>query len=140
MPSNPSPSTVPANPAEWSEKCQRTVAADFIREYKDIQYKCWHCQTEAVFSAADQKYTYEVKKADINQHRLLCEPCWRRSLEIARELKACAGSWAESKSVRRSDRTFLTRWLSLLEEQETYVPYKHDVARKNMLHRLLSAA
>jgi hypothetical protein len=140
MPTTRSPSTVPANPAEWSEKSQRSVAADFRREYKDIKYKCWHCQVDAVFSAADQKYTYEVKKADINQQRRLCEPCWRHSIEIARELEACVRLWADAKAARKYDTTFLARWLSLLEEQEAYVPYKHDVARKNMLRRLLGDA
>jgi hypothetical protein len=136
----PTPSSVPANPSEWAEGSQRTVAAHFIHEYKDKQYKCWHCRADSVFTAADQKYTYEVRKADINQQRLLCQTCWRRSNEIAGELESCTRSWSESKPVLRSDKSFLAHWLALLEERETYVPLRRDVARKNMLRKLLSDA
>ena len=137
MPS--SSSVVPADPSQWSESSQQTLSAVFIKEYKDKHYHCWHCRVEAVFSAADQKYTYEVRKASVDQQRILCEACWRRSLEIANELKACQSAWAASKPKLRNDSAFLSGWLTLLEEQETYVPYKHDVARKNMLHKLIAA-
>ena len=140
MATAPASSTVPADCSQWSEASQRTVAADFIREYKDKHYKCWHCQADSVFTAAEQKYIYEVRKADINQQRLLCQECWRRSNEIAGELESCVQSWAASKPALKSDKPFLSRWLALLEERETYVPLRRDVARKNMLRRMLSDA
>lgn len=140
MPTHPSPAKIPADPSQWSEKSQRSVAVDFTADYTDITYRCWHCQAESVFSAADQKYTYEVRKANINQQRLLCESCWRQSLQIAADLKDCEANWGQSKAVLKSDKAFLTSWLKLLEEQETYVPYRHDTARKNMLGRLLQNA
>ena len=135
----PLPTGIPADPTQWSEASQRTLSAVYIKEYKDKHYQCWHCRTEAVFSAADQKYTYEIKKANIDQQRILCETCWRRSLEIARELSTCKDAWALSKPKLMIDSKFLNRWLKLLEEQETYVPYKHDVARKKMLRKLIDA-
>ena len=136
----PTPTAIPADPSQWSEASQRTLSAAFIKEYRDKLYRCWHCQTEAVFTAADQKYTYEIKKAPIDQQRILCQACWRRSIEIARALSECTEAWAASKPTLRKDIAFLSKWLQLLEEQETYVPYKHDVARKNMLHKLMSAS
>jgi hypothetical protein len=140
MPREPSPSAIPADPSQWSEKSQGTLSAVFRREYKDKHYQCWHCRADAVFTAADQKYTYEVKKAPIDQQRILCEICWRRSIAIEGELIACSEVWSESKTERRADPGFLKRWLELLEEQETYVPYKHDLAKKNMLRKLIAAS
>jgi hypothetical protein len=140
MPREPSPSATPADPNQWSEKSQGTLSATFIREYRDKHYQCWHCRADAVFTALDQKYTYEVKKAPIDQQRILCETCWGRSIAIIRELAACSEAWTESKAERRADAGFLKRWLQRLEEQETYVPYKHDVAKKNLLRKLIAAS
>jgi len=69
------PSRVAADPARWSHASQGSVAAYFTTAYVDVAYKCWHCRTEATFTAADQKYAYEVRKANINQNRRLCVPC-----------------------------------------------------------------
>jgi Probable zinc-ribbon domain len=133
-------SAVPADPTQWSESSQKTLSAVFIKEYKDKHYQCWHCRAAAVFSAVDQKYTYEVRKANIDQQRILCEACWQRSLAISSELDTCQSAWVAAKAKLRTDAAFLARWLKLLEEQETYVPYKHDVARKNMLRKLIAAS
>lgn len=76
----------------------------------------------------------------IDQQRILCESCWRESLRIAAQLKECQSHWAVSKRVLRADKAFLTQWLALLVSQEGYVPSRHDVACKNMLRKLLSAA
>jgi hypothetical protein len=134
----PPPGRTPADPNQWAESSQGSVATHFTKEYVDEQYKCWHCGTIATFTALDQKYTYEVRKANVNQHRTLCEPCWRESLRIAKALESQAAAWKESKKTLKADKAFLSNWLQLLELQETYVPYRHDVARKNMLRKLLS--
>ena len=140
MPAKPFRNRVPADPTKWSAKSQSSRSASWTTEYTDIQYKCWRCQATATFSAADQRYTYEEKKAPIDQQRILCEPCWRESLRIAADLADCQRQWAQSKQSLRADKPFLARWLELLECQEKYVPYRHDVARKNMLRKLLGAA
>jgi hypothetical protein len=116
------------------------VSSAWTREYKTYGYTCWHCRERAVFTAADQKYTYEIKKAPIDQKRILCEKCWKRMNAIAAQLEECQGAWLQSKSTLRSDQAFLQRWFDLLQEQEQYVPYKRDVARKNMLAKLISDA
>ncbi|MET3135880.1 hypothetical protein AAKU61_000218 [Undibacterium sp. GrIS 1.2] len=137
MPARPLINKIKADPKKWSEKSQCSVAASFKFEYTDIQYRCWHCQTEAVFSALDQKHTFEIKKASINQRRILCETCWSQSLHLAAELNECVVKWDESKCSLKIDEIFLSYWLQLLVEQETYVPYRRDSARKNMLRKLL---
>lgn len=138
MPAKPSPRRIPADPTKWSAKSQGSPPAFWTTEYTDIQYKCWHCKAAATFSAEDQRYTYEVKKAPIDQQRILCEPCWRESLRIAAQLTEFQRQWAQSKNALRADKSFLSGWLQLLEAQETYVPYRQDIARKNMLRKLLS--
>ncbi len=130
--------TAPADPRLWSEQSQRSVSAGWTTEYRDIEYACWRCGAAAVFTALDQKYTFEVKKAPIDQRRTLCESCWRRSLEIANQLRDNADRWAREKPHLTKDRDFLEGWLNLLREQEEYVAYKPDTAKKNMLERLLS--
>jgi len=140
MSSKPVAGRVPADPTKWSEKSQGSVAANWTTEYTDIPYKCWRCETAATFSAADQQYTYEVKKAPIDQRRILCEPCWRESLRIKAKLAEYERQWAESKETLRSNSTYLSEWLELLELLEKFVPYRHDVARKAMIRKLLGAA
>jgi hypothetical protein len=134
------PGVAPADPSLWSEQSQRSVAAGWTKEYRDIPYKCWRCKTEAVFTAQDQKYTFEVQKAPIDQRRVLCEDCWRESLAIARELETFEGRWSSEKPVLRRDKEFLARWLHLLQVREEYVAYKPDTAKKNMLKNLLADA
>ena len=133
-------SRVAADPKQWAENSQGSVAAYFMTEYVDQKYQCWHCKAEANFTAADQKYTYEVRKAHVNQVRRLCEPCWRESLRIAEALTSKANAWTTSKQTLKDDAAFLSDWLRLLKQQETYVPLKRDTARKNMLRKLLGDA
>jgi hypothetical protein len=140
MPAKPSPNRVPADPTKWSTESQGSPAASWTTEYTDIHYKCRHCRATATFFAADQRHTYEVKKASIDQQRVLCEPCWRESLRIAAELAEHQRQWEQSKQSLRTDKPFLARWLQLLESQEEYGHARHDVARKNMLRKLLGAA
>lgn len=132
--------SVPADPEQWSDKSKQSVAYGFIREYNDKLYKCWRCQAECVFTAQDQKYTYEVKKASIDQRRSLCAPCWSESHRIRDMLLECEEQWAEGKSKLQVDKSFLSRWSELLVALEAYVPYKPDTAKKNMLAKLLANA
>jgi Probable zinc-ribbon domain len=127
----------PADPSLWSEQSQRSVCVGWTKEYRDIKYQCWRCTSPAVFTAQDQKYAFEVKKAPIDQHRILCNECWRQSLEIRKELVGCAEQWADSKVNLAKDKAFLARWLGLLELLEKFVPYRTDTAKKNMIKMLL---
>ncbi|MES2937228.1 MAG: zinc-ribbon domain containing protein [Pseudomonadota bacterium] len=133
-----SKSVVPANPSQWREQSQRSVSAEWTKEYRDIHYQCWKCKAGAVFTAQEQKFTFEVKKAPIDQRRILCEDCWQQSNQIVRELSENERRWLEQKPTLQKDREFLRRWLELLEEREKYVPYRSDTAKKNMLNKLLA--
>ena len=134
------PTSVPADPEQWSDKSKQTVSYGFIREYIDKPYKCWRCREDCVFTAQDQKYTYEVKKASVDQRRSLCASCWSESHRIRNLLAECEQRWAEGKARLQTDRPFLTHWSKLLAALEEYVPYKPDTAKKNMLAKLLANA
>jgi Probable zinc-ribbon domain len=134
------PSSIPADPTQWSEKSKQSVAFGFRREYEDIPYKCWHCQADCIFTAQDQKYTFEVKKASIDQRRSLCAECWSESHRLRAALRDCEEQWAAAKENLKIDKVFLHRWLELLTALEAYVPYKPDTARKIMLGKFLANA
>ena len=137
--SAPPPAKAPADTSQWSKSSQQSVAVDFTTEYVDERYECWHCKASCTFTAQDQKYTYEVRKANVNQSRRLCESCWRESLRISKTLTLQQNAWAASKTTLKADKAFLSSWLQLLELQESYVSYRGDVARRNMLRKLLSS-
>jgi len=90
-----------------------------------------------LFTAEDQKYTFEVKKASIDQRRKLCAECWSASHALKAKLAQHDARWAESKDVLRTNREFLSGWLELLTEWGQFEPYKKDVAKINMLRGLL---
>lgn len=127
----------PADPDLWSEQSRRSVSASWTKEYRDIRYRCWRCKAEAVFSAQDQKYAFEVLKAPIDQQRVLCEDCWRKSVAITKHLKTFEERWRAEKPALRKNKEFLAAWLKLVEAREEYVAYKPDTAKKNMLRKLL---
>jgi hypothetical protein len=130
-------SVIAADPRQWSEKSKRSVSFFFTSKYEDLQYKCWSCGKLTTFTAEDQKYTYEVRKASIDQRRILCEACWKTSHQISKDLELCEARWAAEKPALKTDRVFLSRWLELVEQREHYVRYRPDKAKKNMLRKLL---
>lgn len=135
----PRATSITADPEQWSEKSKQSVSYHFKREYADIEYSCWRCKTSCLFTAQDQKYTFEVKKASVDQRRFLCEPCWSESHRIRTMIAECDVQWAALKADMQNDRNFLERWLELLTRLEEFVPYRPDTAKKNMLKKLISA-
>ena len=134
------PTSVSADPELWSEKSKQSVAFWFGRDYQDKPYNCWHCQAASIFTAQDQKYTFEVLKASIDQRRILCQACWLESNRIRAALRDCEEQWSLCKAQLQAAKIFLGCWLGLLLALEKYVPYKPDTAKKNMLSKLLANA
>jgi hypothetical protein len=128
---------VAADPDQWSEQSKHSVSFHFTREYVDEPYKCWRCGSACIFAAQDQKYTFEVKKANIDQRRKFCTACWSESHQLQAALSKYDLRWAAEKSDLRSNRQFLNEWLELLTRWEQFAPYKQDVAKLDMLRRLL---
>lgn len=134
------PSLVPADPEQWSEQSKHSVAYHFRKAYEDIAYRCVRCNVACVFTAEDQKYTFEVKKASIDQRRYLCASCWAESHRLRALLLECESRWMESKNLLQKDLDFLTRWLDLQKALEAYEPGKRNTARNNMLNKLIASA
>jgi hypothetical protein len=138
MRKKPKSKSVQADSKKWSEKSRRSVSFHFVKEYHDITYKCRCCKESAVFSAVDQLYTYEVRKASSDQRRVLCEKCWRKLLVIDSDIASCRQQWASMKRKLRLDEVFLSTWLQLLISRQGYVPYRVDIATRSMLRKLLN--
>jgi hypothetical protein len=133
----PRSSPVAADPSKWSPKSQQSVAFQFKRVYVDEPYVCRRCGRDCVFTAQDQKYTFEIKKARIDQRRLLCAECWSESHRVRAALTERESRWAENRAALSADPDFLRDWLDLLLQWEAFNAYKVDTARINMLRRLL---
>jgi hypothetical protein len=132
----PPPATAPADPRQWSEKSQGSVAASCRRHYTDRAYRCRACRKNVVFTAAEQKIAYEVKKTHITVQRVLCEACWRESHVVEKKIAAHEAQWAESKQVLANDAAFLSAWRALLTEHQRYGARVNSAAM-NMLRKLL---
>lgn len=130
--------SVPANPEEWSAEGKRSVIFQFPpRPYRDIHYSCWRCQQPTVFTAEEQKQTFEVRKAYIWQRRTLCGDCHRERRECDRGVAECRRRWASEREGLRTDTGFLRRWLDRLENLPRYGG-ERDVANIAMLRRVIS--
>ncbi|MFO0802167.1 MAG: zinc-ribbon domain containing protein [Gemmataceae bacterium] len=130
---------VPCDPQQWSEESKRSVANDFPQEsYQDKSYYCWRCRTPEVFTAAEQKHTFEVRKANIAQQRILCRSCHEARVLLNREIIECRQKWIEDRLALVRDHGFLRRWLSILETLPEYGESR-DEANIVMLGRLLAA-
>lgn len=90
-----------------------------------------------MFSAEDQRHSYEVKKHHVWQRRILCRGCWAEANEIRKRLATCRQQWSASKAKLKNDIVFLSSWLRLLTSLEEYVPYKPDKATVGMLAKLI---
>lgn len=134
------PARIAADPARWSAQSRQSVAFYFKREYVDEPYKCWRCGAACIFSARDQQYTYEVKKASIGQRRSFCAACWSESHRLRAALDEHDTRWRAGKSALRHDGAFLDGWLALLARWSEFAPYRQDIARIAMLRRLLGRA
>lgn len=133
----PRSSLVAADPSKWAPKSQQSVAFHFMRVYVDEPYVCRSCGRDCVFTAQDKKYTFEIKKASIDQRRSLCAECWSDSHRVRAALTERESRWAENRAALREDPDFLRDWLDLLQQWQAFNAYKVDVARINMLRRLL---
>ncbi|HEY8027675.1 MAG TPA: zinc-ribbon domain containing protein [Burkholderiaceae bacterium] len=128
-----------ANPDQWSVESKRSYSFHYGYVYKDIAYQCRCCKANCIFTAQDQQYNYEVKKANISQRRALCADCWLESHRIRESLRNCERMWAQAKPALQKDEAFLTGWLALMTALEKYFPYRSDIANKNMLAGFLAS-
>ena len=132
------PAGVLCDPECWSEDSKRSVAYDFPpRPYQDKAYLCWRCRAPEVFTAADQKHAFEVRKVHICQQRFLCRVCHREWVVLEREVSECRQRWIAEQPTLPRDPEFLRRWLVVLEALPGYNGGR-DEANIVMLRRLVA--
>jgi Probable zinc-ribbon domain len=132
-----SPPSVPANPENWSEASKRSGTYDFPpTEYTDHKYNCTACSQPSLFTAEEQRKTYEERKAYIWQRRTLCQDCFRARLEVEAELDTVRLSWGREHEALQRDKKFLRRWVELLELHARYGA-RRDTGNEKMIRKLL---
>jgi hypothetical protein len=92
-----------------------------------------------VFTAEQQKYTYEVKKALIYQEHVLCERCFKERNKLEAASKAFLQSWSKNKAALKAKPGQLIRWREIVELLPKY-GVRQDTARIRMLARLIRNA
>jgi len=112
---------IPLNKEEYSVESKRSIGHEYLGdEYKDIKYKCTKCKKKTVFSAIEQKKTYEVRKEYMWTRRELCNLCWREMRSLKSELYNIENKYCENKAESLLSRAFLSNWLESLELYPKY--------------------
>jgi len=125
---------------QWSPGSRGGLDEFFAGEfYEDKPYLCRACGHRSVFTAEQQQYAYEVKKALIYRERVLCESCFgeRRRLEAASN--DFLASWSKNKAALKANGGELRRWKEILELLPKYGA-RQDTARIGMLTKLIEDA
>lgn len=112
---------IPQDREQWSESSKRSHAYHYpTTAYEDIAYCCRKCRAMAVFTAAEQKISYEVKKQYIWRRRTLCGPCNGELHRLRALEQAFQARWAKERAELRSDREFVKAWLAVLHAIPAY--------------------
>ena len=131
---------VPVNKELWSEESRRGLDYAFAPEfYEDKPFVCRACGSKSVFTAEQQKYTYEVKKAFTWEQHVLCPVCFHKRNELSAESSAFLAAWSQNKRAVVENLPTVRRWKEVLELLPTYGVRK-DAARIRMLSKLLANA
>jgi hypothetical protein len=124
----------------WSEKSRSGLDYVFAPEfYEDKPFTCRACGRESVFTAEQQKYTYEVKKAFTWEQHVLCEMCFLQRNQLIAESAALSASWMNDKAALLNNLDAIRRWKVVLELLPNY-GIREDTARIRMLTKLLHNA
>ena len=125
----------------WSRSSKQSYSyVSPPRNYEDIHYECWRCNTADVFTAAQQKAAFEVKQAYIWQRRILCQACFSERRRLEQISRAQSKQWREAKNKVARDRRFLEKWLNALEELPGYAARRNTANIAMLKKRLASLA
>jgi hypothetical protein len=128
---------VPVDKELWSEKARGSLDHVFAEAfYEDKPFNCRACGMSSVFTAEQQKYTYEVKKEYTWVQHVLCPVCFERRNKLAAESTASLAVWVRDRAVLTTNAMFLQRWKQVLEDLPQY-GIRKDTARIRMLQKLL---
>ena len=138
--SNTERKCVPVNKELWSEKSREGLDYVFAGEsYEDKPFQCRTCGARSIFTAEQQKYTYEVKKAYTWEQHVLCQNCFRVRNQLSAESASFLAAWKNDKRAAEENVQGVRRWKEILELLPQYGVRK-DTARIRMLSKVLSNA
>ncbi len=105
----------------WSESSKNSFSYESCQgHYENIQYRCFKCKREAVYTAKQQKQDYEVKKAYIWQKRALCEGCYVALHALKQRLAEFEGLWAKENESTKDSASYIKDWVSCMELMPSY--------------------
>ncbi|MFA7174661.1 MAG: zinc-ribbon domain containing protein [Kiritimatiellia bacterium] len=131
---------IPINKELWSEKSRTGLDYVFAEEfYEDKPFQCRACGASSVFTAEQQKYTYEEKKAYTWEEHVLCSDCFKVRNQLSAESLAFLAVWVRDKRAAMANLQGVCRWKEILELLPRYGVRK-DTARIRMLSKVLSNA
>ena len=116
----------------WSEESKRSYAFHYqATSYEDIHYQCSKCRAASVFTAHEQKISFEEKKNYIWQHRTLCPKCNGELFRLRQRERACQTRWGVERKVLARNAEFMRDWLAVLQAIPQYSPrYRNSMSQR----------
>ena len=130
--------SVKINKDAWSEDSKESLSYTFAKKYyENINYLCRKCRKNAIYTAEEQKQTYEVKKCYIEINRVLCLECYKKYNTLKKQIKEYESLWVKETSNSKKNASYLKEWLSAINEMPLYGKPKNEAMAKN-LHKLIN--
>jgi hypothetical protein len=115
--------TVLIDRAQWSRSSQRSGGAHYsskATQYENISYFCEKCKNKSIFSAEEQKFSYEVKKQFIWRVPSLCQNCQSQLNILLSAEREFQKTWNVNREAMKLNIVFLKNWLNAIQEIHTY--------------------
>ena len=131
--------SVKINKNAWSEKSKESLNYVFAKKfYENIIYTCRKCKKESIFSAEEQKISYEIQNNYIDQKKIFCEKCYINYKELKKQIHGYETKWQTESEKTKNTATYISEWLSAMNEMQSYGKPINEAMAKN-LHKLISA-
>jgi hypothetical protein len=127
---------IKVNKDNWSADSKRSSTFnDYPVFYEGLSYSCCKCGCSAVFTAEEQKETFEVKKHYIDQKRDLCGNCYNEYVCLKESILSYESHWKNLSETEKETAEFLNNWFTAVNKVPSYgKPKNESIAR--MLFKL----
>ena len=126
--------SVRINKDAWSEESKESLSYEFAKKYyENINYSCRKCKKNTIYSAEEQKRTYEILKCYIEKQRVLCGECYKKYNILVKKIKEYESLWAKETINSKKNATYLKKWLSAINEMSSYGKSKNEAMANNLL-------
>lgn len=109
---------VPIDRSLWSRSSQRSSGGQYdsnATHYEGIRYRCRSCEASCVFSAEEQKLSYEVNKKFVSWLPSLCPSCHVELIDLQNRDRVFQQEWVSARKSLAGDLKFLESWLAVLQ-------------------------